>query len=441
MLRTLKNKAAAFSSDHQNNLFLRLMLIGLILRIILMPFFGHIDVLSEARRVYYWADHNIFLDFISRNTTMFIEVVFYRIFDFLLPDSYAMFFQPDPYHTTASVQHSFEFVSHPTIYRTLFVLKLPFLVCDMLTGWIVYNYFADKQAGLRSTAMWLFNPVTIFAFYIFGRYESIALFFCAAALLAIKKDRIILGAILLGLCLNAREMMIFYFLVFLVTVVTAPGTRISTGRKIIASLIIIFFAAGTLNVFNVLASQIENVGPEQARTIMQEGRVIHLFAFSLHRIMAIPLVYSLILIWIWTSRASVEKKVLLGSALAMMSFFAFSSHTAHFTSWMIIFPVLFYGYDRNLLKPFIAFCAGWFGHWLFNSDLGVFTWWLAAPYSLHFTRIPTFPELFEKISEGYGIFDLKMMVYLFRTFSLATLIYMATMMIGVVKRSYEKEAA
>jgi len=86
MLPSLTNKVTTFYSDHHNNQFLRLIIIGLLLRIILMPFFGHIDVLSEARRVYYWAEHNIFLDYISRNTTMFIEVVFFKLFGFLIPD-------------------------------------------------------------------------------------------------------------------------------------------------------------------------------------------------------------------------------------------------------------------------------------------------------------------------------------------------------------------
>jgi len=439
MLPSLTNKVTTFYSDHHNNQFLRLIIIGLLLRIILMPFFGHIDVLSEARRVYYWAEHNIFLDYISRNTTMFIEVVFFKLFGFLIPDRYAMFFQPDMYHTTASVPHSFEFVSHYTIFRTLFILKLPFLVCDMLTAWAVYFYFPNKEDGIRSCAMWLFNPVTLFAFYIFGRFESIPIFFGAAALLAVKKNRILLAAVLLGLCLNGREMMIFYFLVFLVTIATAPLKQVPLKEKILASAIIIFFAAGALNLLTAIGAHFQDASGHEVGRILKEGRVIHLFAFSLHRIMAIPLVYSLILIWIWTSRGSIEKKILLGCSLAMMSFFAFSSYTAHFTSWMIIFPVLFYGYDRNLLKPFIAFCFGWFGHWAFNSDLGVFTWWLASPYSLHFTRIPTFPELFERISEGYGIFDLKMMVYLFRTFTLATLIYMASMMIRFVGKENAAE--
>lgn len=437
MLSVLRQRIRSFSSDYHNNQFLRLLVLGLLVRIILMPFFGHIDVLSEARRVYYWAEHNIYFDFISRNTTMFIEVVFFKIFQFLLPDKHAMFFQPDLYHTTASVQHSFEFVSHYSIFRTLFVLKLPFLVFDLLTAWVVYSYFPNKENGLRCCKMWLFNPVTIFAFYIFGRFESIPIFFSAAAFLAFKNKRTLLAALLLGLCLNGREMMIFYFLVFLVTVFTAPAGRIEMKHKILASLIIIFFAAGTLNLFNVLASHLQSDGPEHVKTIMQEGRVVHLFAFSLHRIMAIPLVYSLILIWIWTSQAPVDKKLLLGCGLAMMSFFAFSAHTAHFTSWMVIFPVLFYGYDRNLLKPFIAFCFGWFGHWAFNTDLGVFTWWLAAPYSLHFPGIPTLPVLYEKASKGFGIFDLRMMIYLFRTFSLATLIYMAYLMIKSVGTRYE----
>ncbi|MFT4630915.1 MAG: hypothetical protein ACI8PV_002048, partial [Dinoroseobacter sp.] len=40
--------------------FYRLVLAAIILRVLLMPFFGHIDVLSEARRIYFWDEAGVY---------------------------------------------------------------------------------------------------------------------------------------------------------------------------------------------------------------------------------------------------------------------------------------------------------------------------------------------------------------------------------------------
>ncbi len=438
MLQKIKDRSVAFYSNHQNKQFIRLILIGLLIRIILMPFFGHIDVLSEARRVFYWSENNIFFDNISRNTTMFFEVSFFKIFNFLLPNNHTMLFHADMANTTASVPSSFEFVSHYDIFRTLFVLKIPFLFFDLLTTVILYNYFNDKNKGLRSCKMWLFNPVTLFAFYIFGRFEAIPIFFITAAIFALKKDKVILAAILLGMCLNGREMMILYFPIFLVAVLFSSENNFDLKRRVAAALIIVAFTAITLQIFSVLGINSADAVGNEGVVLLKESRISHLFAFSLHRIMFLPLVYTLIIIWTWTSNVEAYKKLLLGGALAMMSFFAFSSHTAHFTSWMVVFPVIFYGYDRTILKPFIAFCLAWIGYWAFLTDLGVFTLWLAAPFSLHFTSIPNIPAICNHISANWGIFDLGMMISLFKTFFVASLIYLAAIMIKVIARSDEK---
>lgn len=438
MLHILKNKSIAFYSNQENKQFIRFILLGLLIRIILMPFFGHIDVLSEAWRVFYWAENNIFLGNIARNTTMFFEVIFFKFFHYLLPNAHAMLSHADMAHTTAPFTTAFEFFSHYDIFRTLFILKIPFLFFDLLTAIVLYNYFDNKNKGLRSCKMWLFNPVTLFAFYIFGRFEAIPIFFIAASILALKKNKVILAAILLGLCLNGREMMIVYFPVFLVAVLLSSDNTIPLKRRIIAALIIVGFAAISLQIFSALGINSADASGNEGTLLLKENRVHHLFAFSLHRIMFIPLLYTLIIIWTWTSNLEAYKKLLLGGGLAMMSFFAFSSHTAHFTSWMVIFPVLFYGYDRIFLKPFIAFCLTWIGYWAFLTDPGVFTLWLAAPFSLHFTTIPNIPKIYSKASAVWGIFDLSMMIYLFRTFFVASLIYLAAAMIKTIARSDEK---
>ncbi len=439
MLQKCKDKWVFFYNDTKNQRFIHIILLAILLRIVLMPFFGHIDVLSEARRVFFWAENNLFFDNIARNTSMLIEVIFYRATSFLLPDNYGMFYHADIAHSTSSIPHSFEFVSHYTIFRTLFVLKLPFLVFDILTAVILYNYFEDREKGLNSCKLWLFNPVTIFAFYIFGRFESIPIFFIAAGLLALKKNRVLLAAILVGLCINGREMMIIYGPLFICTVFFASLKTIDYKRKLIAILIIFGFIAIALQLYTFVMPEIHNAVGGKVGTVMKEGRVRYLFDFNIQGIMLIPFVYALILIWLSTSYSTVHDKLLLGCALAMMSFFAFSSHTAHFTSWMIIFPAIFYGYSKKLLMPFCGLCLAWFAYWIFLTDMGVFTLWLASSYSLNFIGIPNIPMYLEEFASDLGIFNRTMLIHLSRTVWVATLLYLAGMMIKITLQKEDEE--
>jgi len=438
MLPQFRNRCADFYKKSRNQRFIHILLISLLLRILLMPFFGHIDVLSEARRVYFWAENNIFFDDIARNTTMLIEVLFYKATSFLLPDEFSMFHIDNIKYSTSSIPHSFEFVSHYSIFRTMFVLKLPFLFFDLLTAVVLYNYFDNKENALDSCKMWLFNPITIFAFYVFGRFESIPIFFIAASLLALKRQRFVLAAILLGLCLNGREMMIIYSPLFIVAMFFASFKQIDLPRKLLAITIIFGFTVLALQLYTFVLPEVQNAAGGKAGTIIHEGRVRYLFDFAIDRIMLIPFVYALLLIWLASDNSPMHNKLLLACGLAMMSFFAFSTHTAHFTSWMIIFPAFFYGYNKNLLMPFVGLCVSWFLYWIVLTDPGVFTTWLASAYSLHFIGFPNIPMYIEEFSQNMGIFDRTMLIYLFRSVWVASLLYLAAQMIRItLKKQHE----
>lgn len=436
MLAQLRHTLSDFCSEPMNRRFLHLIFLAILLRVLIMPFFAHMDALSEARRVFYWAENNIFLGNTARNTTMFIEVIFYHITSLFLSNAHGLYHINDITQSTSTIPHYFEFVSNPHIFRALFFIKLPYLVFDIGTAFIIYNYFSDKTKAIRSCLIWCFNPITLFAFYIFARFESIPIFFIAAALLACKKQRIILAAFLLGLCLNGREMMIMYSPIFILTVLFASFKHISMNRKIVSICIVLLFTIIALQLYTYILP--DSVGAKVG-TIMKEGRVKHLFNFNLHGIMFIPLIYALILMWIASSNIIHHQKLLLGCGLAMLSFFAFSSHSAHYPAWLMLFPAIYFGYDRRILWPFIALCLAWFIHWLSITDLGVFTLWLASPFSLNFIGVPNVPMLYQEFAAELGIFDRDMIIYLARSVFLASLFYMAGLMLQITLKKVHHE--
>jgi hypothetical protein len=421
---SLKRIPATIAGDAYAQRFLRLMIAGLLLRVVLMPFGGHIDVLSEARRVYYWVQNDLFFDMTSRNITFLIQSLSLRLLLPLLPDADAMFAWQGLAGTTASVQNSFEFVSHATIFRTLFVLKIPYLVCDLLTAFILFRFFHNKENALRSCKVWLFNPITLFAFYVFGRFEAIPLFFLAAALFSAQRGRIVWSAVFFACCLNARAMMNLFLPIYLLALVSIERGEFTLFKRLAALGIVALAGAVALQIPSFFID-IKDVSGEAVESVMKEGRVVHLFAFQIHGVILIVLVYALVLIWVWNSRHPFFEKLLLGGTLSIFSFFAFSSHTAHFTAWMMLFPAVYIGRDKGLVKPFIALCLAWVGLWSFLTDLGVFTLWLLAPFSLYFTAVPNVPAIFLFLNEAMGLFDLKLVINIFRTLFIAGLFYLA----------------
>ena len=51
------------------DVFWRLVIVALLIRVLVMPFFGHVDVLSEAWRVYHWDVNGVYVDNITRNAS------------------------------------------------------------------------------------------------------------------------------------------------------------------------------------------------------------------------------------------------------------------------------------------------------------------------------------------------------------------------------------
>lgn len=427
-IQLFKNKMNHLWRDDDTRRLVRLILIGALLRVVLMPFFSHIDFFSEARRIYYWIENHIFFDNIARNTTLLIESMFLRVFSPFLPDAKQMLYFADIAHATSSPEDYFEFVSFATTFRTFFVLKIPYLVCDLLTTVVLYRLFENKTQALRCCKVWLFNPITIFSVYIFGRFESIPLLFLALSLLFVQKDKIVMAAVCFGLCLNARETMNLYLPIFIFAVLLYNQRGFNFSKKIITLSIVFVFAAIALQIVSIVTPVATSAGNEVV-SVVKEGRLENLVTFNINGIIATVFVYGIVLIWIACTDQTLFEKLLLGYGLVMFGFFAFSSHTAHFTAWMIIFPAIYIGRDKGMLPPFIALCIAWVGYWSFLTDLGVFTTWLAAPFSLHAIEIPNIPRIFVFLNKNVPILSLGLMVNIFRTFFVAALAYLAAGMI------------
>ncbi|MFT6006631.1 MAG: hypothetical protein ACI9SX_001606 [Pseudoalteromonas tetraodonis] len=422
-----KNLISAQSRWLTNENFYRLILAAIILRVLLMPFFGHVDVLSEARRIFFWDQQGIYFDDISRNATSLFQLIFFKVFSVFIENKEMLFAHNDMLHTTSTPGEYYEFVSNPTIFRTLFVIKLPFLAADLITAWALYNYCQRTPGAKKATLFWLFNPITLFAFYVFGRFESIPVMFCMLSLLAIQRQHFLIAALMLGMSINSREIFIFFGPLFIALMCSPSCRHISWKVRLSACAIVLFAIAVSVQLVSLTGGDLDAFG-RQISSIASEGRVDYLFKFIIGSYLVFPMAYFIILLYAWNSKTGLTEKALLLYSYILLCFFCFSSHTAHYTSWMMVFPCIYLAYQSELMKPMIMLCATWFLYNLSITDLGVFTTWLASPWSISLSGLPNFPMFYKALGLTHSL-DLLTFQRICRTLYTACLLYLGVQML------------
>lgn len=91
------------------------------------------------------------------------------------------------------------FIVDTSIFRYLFVMKLPFLILDIWIAFLLKKFFNDKKKGELAFKLWLFNPFTIFLIYAYSNIDIIAVLFTVLAFLYLKRERFLPAAVAFGL--------------------------------------------------------------------------------------------------------------------------------------------------------------------------------------------------------------------------------------------------
>ncbi|MBI2567340.1 MAG: hypothetical protein HYV63_09945 [Candidatus Schekmanbacteria bacterium] len=185
----------------------RLLLGALVIRVLLLPLFTHLDLLTE-----YWVAHIRAFDgrfpfevmggIFPFSLTHYWHVASLWLVSPLLPDPHELFRHPwgeadSPGMTTLEDWRFF--LGHPAAMRAVALFKLPYIGLDLL-GAALLTRLADTEEDAYALArFWLLNPVCVFVLYVFSRYEVVSVLAVLAALLAIKRGRQLSGMVWLGL--------------------------------------------------------------------------------------------------------------------------------------------------------------------------------------------------------------------------------------------------
>ena len=88
---------------------------------------------------------------------------------------------------------------NPHIFRDLFLAKVPYLVFDILSLIILWQFVKKKIINKWAFVLWTFNPVLLYNSYIFGHLDIIPIFFILSAFYLLTKSKISASVFLLGI--------------------------------------------------------------------------------------------------------------------------------------------------------------------------------------------------------------------------------------------------
>jgi len=111
----------------------RVILGGVLLRFLFMPFSAHNDFLSEHIRVYQLAEGINFFPSFFQFVSHYMDAFFMKIMLPFIPNAAEVFIPMEGGITTIEIENMLRFVSSPYIFRTLFMLKIPYLLLELAT--------------------------------------------------------------------------------------------------------------------------------------------------------------------------------------------------------------------------------------------------------------------------------------------------------------------
>ncbi len=427
------------------NIFNRVILVGILIRVIFMPFTAHNDFLSEHIRVFQIAEGIDFYPSFFQFVSHYMDAIFMKILLPFIPNASEVFVPLSGGSTTIEIANYMNFVDTNYIFRTLFMLKIPYLVVEMITVFLIIHLIKERKNILQVTKFLMINPVTIYAVYIFGRYEIYVFFLLMMSFyFAIRKRNYYLCGLFFGLSIVGRAYTAFLL----------PVLFMLLPKKIKNRIIFLVFSLLPIS-FVYFFEKFYNRGG-QGEMLLVEGQFARfLFDYSLialggFKIQLFTLSYALLLIVVFylTYRIKVRNTgtsylifessqfytVSIFCLLFFLIFYLTTPSAAQWFNWFIPFAAIVIAKKPKYFTLFYIFIGSWFCFWIFNSDIGVFTPYLFGPLD---------GEYFHQLAENFklSLLDIRLgdigveaFINLFRTLYSAIIIWIMVLLAGDIGR-------
>lgn len=162
----------------ENRILIILILVGLFVRLLFMPSATFIDLLSSTWREMVFVNEG---RAIVSNMNEFIVAIYMKAFSPLflpLNQIIGIFRETAEPNLFKNALPTYDvFVTFPHAPRMLFLLKIPYLLFDLGVLYLSLRFFSEDKKKKLLVAIWAFGLPLIFAAYIWGRFETLPVFF------------------------------------------------------------------------------------------------------------------------------------------------------------------------------------------------------------------------------------------------------------------------
>ncbi len=228
----------------KNLLKSKVLLLGLLIRLIVMPFTGHYDIRGINYAVYnlpYKGIMNVYqVACCSKEIDYLVNINFGRDYFIYPPLNY---FTLGTFMTILKPFYGPEFatwingygndirsvITHPHVFRYLFLMKLPYLFFDICMVLLLQQFFVKKSNKERVLAYWWLNPIVIFLPYMWGQFDIIPAFFVMWGILQAARKHPLQAALLMGIGASYKN----YPLILMPILAVVLGKNIKEIGKII----------------------------------------------------------------------------------------------------------------------------------------------------------------------------------------------------------------
>lgn len=335
----MRSRAADIWSSSANRWLILIWLVAILIRLGLAPFAAHMDLYSIYSRAAEAAYGGEWLGWGSQFVIQTIHNVWLWLLTPILPGASEIWSQTAGVFGIGVQEHEFErFLGYEYLSRLLFLLKLPYILADLLAGLLLMKLVTPDRRVMVSV-LWLLNPLVIYTTVLFARHDALAIAIMLAGVVLASGGRRYLG---LGFLLFSALMRFFPVLIapfFLIAYRRSRRELIYLATALAGGWILLDGIVWALTVESptmTLLNRYPHVSYLFEMSIplyrFPFGQTLELFIF--------PLVYLLVLFWYY-ERNPEGTRDLIPAATAIYSLvFALTFFHPQYAIWLVPFMAL-----------------------------------------------------------------------------------------------------
>jgi hypothetical protein len=187
------------------------LILGVALRLVLMPITYHQDLLGHSIVGYFFAYKGVvniydYLFYLPPTNPLVknigvTDIFIYPPLTYYTLGIFRLIVKPfaDPNFIPWTWTHLSSLYSYPGLGWQLFLFKFPYLFVDGACAFILAGLFDDVKKKKAAFTLWMFNPVTIYATFMVGQIDILPVFFTLLTCLLVKRKRFSWALFALGI--------------------------------------------------------------------------------------------------------------------------------------------------------------------------------------------------------------------------------------------------